>query len=102
MVERGLEDEVRGLLAAGHGDETPGMTGTGYREMTRYLRGETTLEEAKEEIDSNTWKYARRQLTWFRHQLPDHAVTIDAAQPVERQAELALQALDVQATEHSE
>ena len=102
MVERGLEDEVRGLLAAGHGDDAPGMTGTGYRETARYLRGETTLEEAKEEIDSNTWKYARRQLTWFRHQLPDHAVTIDAAQPVERQAEFALHALDVQATENSE
>lgn len=102
MVEGGLADEVFGLLEAGYGDEAPGMTGTGYREMARHLRGEATLEEVKEEIRNNTRKYARRQLTWFRHQLPDHAVTIDATEPVERQAELALNALEARATERSE
>ena len=102
MVERGLEDEVRGLLEAGYDDGAPGMTGTGYREMARYVRGEATLQEAKDDISINTRKYARRQLTWFRHQLPDHAVTVDATQPVERQADLALSALDAQAIERPE
>lgn len=102
MVDQGLEDEVRSLLASGYDDRTPGMTGTGYREMAQYVRGEATLEDVKEQINSNTRKYARRQLTWFRHQLPNHAVTIDAAQPVERQADLALHALDARATERPE
>ena len=102
MIARGLEDEVRRLLDMGYGDAAPGMTGTGYREMARFVRGEATLKEAKDAISSNTRKYARRQRTWFRHQLPSHAVTVDATLPVQRQAELALTALDTQAIEKSE
>lgn len=94
MVSRGLEDEVRGLLNAGFDDTSPGMTGTGYREMARHIRGEISLEDAKNEIRINTRRYARRQLTWFRHQLPAYAVTIDATEPVARQADMALEALE--------
>ena len=71
MVERGLLEEVRALLAAGYGCDAPGMTGTGYREAIRHLEGQITLEETMEEIRSNTRRYARRQVTWFRNQLPD-------------------------------
>ena len=102
MIARGLEGEVRDLLDMGYGDATPGMTGTGYREMARFVRGEATLQEAKDAISSSTRKYARRQRTWFRHQLPSHAVTVDATQPVQRQAELVLTALDAQAIEGPE
>lgn len=101
MVERGLEQEVRTLLEAGYGDDAPGMSGTGYREMARYLRDEVTLQEAKDDISINTRRYARRQWTWFRHQLPEHAVTVDAAQPVEDQVDLALEALELQSVEES-
>jgi len=38
----------------------------GYTELFEYLDGTTTLDEAVERIKSNTRKYARRQLTWFR------------------------------------
>ena len=94
MVERGLESEVRGLIASGYGDKDPGMTATGYREMSRYVRGDASLAEAKKEIVASTKKYSRRQLTWIRHQLPDHTVTIDATQPVDLQADTVLQALN--------
>jgi tRNA dimethylallyltransferase len=90
MVERGLVDEVRRLLAAGHPLDAPGLTGTGYREIAAHLRGEVTLEDAVEEIRHNTRRYARRQLTWFRHQLPESAVRVDATAPVSEQAEGAL------------
>lgn len=93
MVERGLVDEVRGLVEAGYGDDTPGMTGTGYREMTAFLRGERSLDEAVEDIRINTRRYARRQVTWFRHQLPDSAVRIDAAWPVREQVDVAVKAM---------
>lgn len=97
MVEHGLEHEVRTLLEAGYDEDMPGMSGTGYREMARHVRGEVTLQEAKDEISINTRRYARRQWTWFRHQLPDHAVTVDAAQAVEVQADAALRALGARA-----
>jgi len=92
MVGRGLVDEVRGLLDAGHTLDEPGMTGTGYPEIARHLAGECTLEEAVEEIRSNTRKYARRQLTWFRHQIPPSSIRIDATESVEAQRDRVLQA----------
>jgi tRNA dimethylallyltransferase len=81
MVERGLEAEVRGLLDAGYEREAPGMTGTGYREVADYLSGECSLEEAVDATQRATRRYARRQDTWFRHQLKDGAVRLDAGQP---------------------
>ena len=87
MVDRGLLEEVRALLGAGYTPDAPGMTGTGYREMARHLLGKVTLEEAMEEIRGNTRRYARRQLTWFRNQLPDSVRLVDATNPVERQAQ---------------
>ena len=94
MFERGLADEVRALLDAGYTENTPGMTGTGYREIARHLRDEISLEQAVEEIAATTRRYARRQLTWFRHQLPQHAVRVDASLPVERQADMAIEAME--------
>lgn len=85
MVERGLVEEVRRLSQAGYGPPDPGMTGTGYREILVHLQGECTLEEAVEEIQANTRRYARRQLTWFRNQLPEDAVRVDARLPAEEQ-----------------
>ncbi len=92
MVERGLVEEVRRLSNAGYGADDPGMTGTGYREILRYLDGTTTLEEAMEEIRHATRRYARRQLTWFRTQLPDDVVRVDAMAPLDAQVETVLEA----------
>jgi len=85
MVETGLVREGRQLLDTGYDEDDPGMTGTGYREIARHLRGDVGLEEAMDEIRRNTRRYARRQLTWFRHQLPEDAVTIDATRPLPEQ-----------------
>ena len=86
MAAEGLVDEVSGLLEKGYGPEAPGMTGTGYREVAAYLSGDLTLEDALDRMRSQTRQYARRQLTWFRHQLPEDALHIDTSQPVEAQA----------------
>jgi len=85
MVDRGLVKEVQSLLDAGYAVDTPGMTGTGYRETARYLAGDISLEEAVEEIRRNTRRYARRQLTWYRNQLPTGAVVVDAMVPLHEQ-----------------
>ena len=76
MVEDGLVGEVKRLLEAGYGPDDPGMTGAGYREIIRYLQGELTLDQATEEIRNSHRRYARRQTTWFRHQLPAGAIEI--------------------------
>ena len=92
MVERGLVSEVRSLLEAGYTFDDPGMTATGYREIAHYLEGGQTLEEAMEEIRRNTRRYARRQLTWFRNQLPPSVCMIDATASVDVQATAVLDA----------
>jgi len=92
MLEAGFVEEVRALLAKGYSPEAPGMTGTGYREMARHLAGDTTLEEAAREIALRTRQYARRQITWFRHQLPPETVRIDATAPLGTQVACCLDA----------
>jgi tRNA dimethylallyltransferase len=94
MVDRGLVPEVQSLLDAGYTDDDPGMSGTGYREITAYLRGETTLEGAMRDIRKSTRRYSRRQRTWYRHQLPHGAVRIDATRPLSEQLSAAIVAMN--------
>lgn len=92
MVERGFVDEVRQLVEKGFDETSPGMSGTGYREMVRVLRGEMALEAALDAMRLQTRQYARRQLTWFRNQLPGGALHIDATLPTEAKVEAILDA----------
>ena len=47
------------------------MTGIGYREAIRHLRGELSLEEAIQENIRRNWRLARRQMAWLRGYFPD-------------------------------
>ncbi len=66
MMDRGLEAEVRALLARGVDPKTTAMQAIGYKEMAAAVRGECTVSEAVEEIKQASRRYAKRQLTWFR------------------------------------
>lgn len=66
MIESGLEAEVRDLLARGYDASLPAMHGIGYRDFVRVVRGESTQAEARRTMERDTWRYARRQGTWFR------------------------------------
>ncbi len=77
MVAGGFRDEVAGLLRAGYTRDDPGLNGVGYREMADHLAGRITLDEAMERTRVATRRYAKRQVTWFRHQLGPDAVTVD-------------------------
>jgi len=66
MMEMGLVDEVRGLLAAGVTPDAKGMQAIGYKEIVAYLAGDMTVEESVRLIKRNTRHYAKRQLTWFK------------------------------------
>ena len=85
MVEAGLVDEVRGLVAR-YGEDAPGLNAHAYIELFPYFRGERTLDEALELAARNTKAYTKRQQTWNRTQLSEPVVRLDALRP---RAELA-------------
>jgi len=87
MVRRGLIEEVAAVLAEGHSSHTPGLDGIGVREAVEYLHGQRTRESVAEAIAVGTRQYAKRQQTWFRHQLAGNAITLDATRPPEKLAE---------------
>ncbi len=66
MLERGLVDEVRGLLETGYDPALPALTGIGYRQIVDYLQGRVTLDEAVRAIRKATRRYVRHQYNWFR------------------------------------
>ena len=69
MFENGLVDEVKGLLNK-YDLSLTAKAAIGYKEVIDYLEGKCTLEECKELIKKRTRNYAKRQVTFFKHQLP--------------------------------
>ncbi len=66
MMAAGLEEEVRGLVAAGYGWELPAMSGLGYIQFRPYFEGQATLADVSAEIKRATHRFIRRQYNWFR------------------------------------
>jgi tRNA dimethylallyltransferase len=73
MLDGGWLDEVRALRDVP--DEAPAWQSTGYRLLRDVVRGTLGLDEARELILIETRQYAKRQRTWFRHQLPERQTT---------------------------
>ena len=69
MLGSGLIDEVRALLARGVPAGAPGLDAVGYREVVAHVRGELAGADLPVAIAASTRRYAKRQQTWFRHQL---------------------------------
>jgi len=67
MVERGLEAEVRRLLDAGVPRSSTSMQAIGYKELASSIADGGSVFDAVEEIKRSSRRYAKRQLTWFRH-----------------------------------
>lgn len=66
MMEKGLADEVAGLLRMGYSRDLVSMQALGYKEIAAALEGECTMEEAVDRIKLGTRHLAKRQITWFR------------------------------------
>ena len=81
MIEQGLVREVEELLATGVGNKTTAMQALGYKEIIPYLRKECSLEAAVQAIQQGSRRYAKRQLTWFRHQIDGHWLSMDDKTP---------------------
>ena len=67
MISGGLVEEVEMLKERGFSPKLKALKTVGYQELFAYLEGEVDLETAVENIKLNTRHYAKRQLTWFRH-----------------------------------
>lgn len=74
MVEHGAVEEVERLLDLGLEPHLPAMKAIGVRELGRRLAGEITLEQAVAAGQQATRRYAKRQRTWFGHQMPQARV----------------------------
>lgn len=76
MFSEGLLEEVKALYDANI--NTKGVnTAIGYKELYKYFNNEITLEEAKDLIKKNSRHYAKRQYTWFNHQMDVNWFNVD-------------------------
>ncbi len=65
MFRQGLVEEVQGLLARFPRD-CQAFKAIGYREIASYLEGRLSLQQAMEDTQRESRRYAKRQMTWFR------------------------------------
>jgi tRNA dimethylallyltransferase len=82
MMERGLLDEVKSVLAeirkhhCGPTSEISALQAIGYKELIRHIEGAISLDEAVERIKQGSRNYAKRQFTWFRKEENIHWIDI--------------------------
>src|SRR6185295_8450054 len=84
MFAGGLVDEVRAVLGAGREAELRALAAVGYDEALDLISGTSTLAEAEERTNRRTRQLAKRQRTWFRHQI--QAERVDGAARAPRPA----------------
>jgi tRNA dimethylallyltransferase len=80
MVKQGVLDEVRAVFDRRPDPKWPGLKAHGAPELFRSFRGELRLEEARQIAIDHTRQYAKRQMTWFRHQLTPDVVADPAGE----------------------
>jgi len=87
MLRRGLIEEVASVLSEGHPPGSPGLDGVGIREAVDHLHGKLPRDGVVEAVAAGTRRYAKRQGTWFRHQLRGPVLSLDAGRPPHELAE---------------
>ena len=84
MMQQGLLEEVKSVFDFRH---LPALQTVGYRELINHLEGRSSLDESIQQIKTNTWQYARRQITWFKKQpgflhIPANEISIKKIQSI--------------------
>jgi len=77
MLKNGALEEVKNLANQGISDDLPITKTIGFYEIRDFLDGKISEEKMLEIASQKTRNYAKRQLTWFRHQLPQKHVFED-------------------------
>jgi tRNA dimethylallyltransferase len=70
MMAHGMIEETQALLSKGYKKTAPALTGLGYPRIISFLEGSISKEECLSLLIQDTRQYAKRQMTWFRRQLP--------------------------------
>ena len=91
MLEMGLMQEIKDLLASGIPEKSTAMQAIGYKEFVAALNGECTIEEAADQVRQSSRRYAKRQLTWLRRNQNIHWLTRQTGQGAEEILEKARQ-----------
>ncbi len=86
MFAEGLVAETQTLLAAGLEQNPTALQAIGYRQVVEHLRGERSPEETIALVKTRTRQFAKRQMTWFRRQLPVHWLEIPREESVDETA----------------
>ncbi len=68
MFESGLVQETRALMESGIPASAKGLQSLGYKQTVAVIEGRMSLEEAIADVQTKTRQYAKRQMTWFRHE----------------------------------
>lgn len=76
MLENGLVDEVKSLYPK-YDENLTSMRGLGYKEIVYYLKGKMSLDDAVTLLKRDTRHFAKRQLTWFKHQCDGMWLNVD-------------------------
>lgn len=76
MFEQGLKEEVDEVTNHGQNLEYQALSAIGYKEFRDYYTKEKSLDEVREKIKTHTRQFSKRQMTWFKHQLPGQLVDI--------------------------
>jgi len=95
MFRNGLVQETEALMER-LPDGASALKALGYREVVGHLRGEADLEQTIQAVRRNTWRFSRRQMTWFRRETGVRWFPVDPDRPqavcreVEKYAKLGL------------
>lgn len=77
MLEEGLLEEVKTFYDQGLTEDLTSIKAIGYKEFYPYFRGECPLDSCIDKLKQNTRHYAKRQLTWFKHQANPIFIPVD-------------------------
>ena len=77
MFRQGLVQETQALLQAGLAGSRTALQALGYRQVAEYLEGAQSLPETIALVKTRTRQFAKRQMTWFRRQLPMHWIDLE-------------------------
>ena len=83
MLEAGLVEEIRGLLADGIPAKCTAMQAIGYKEFVDALDGNCTISDAAAQVQQSSRRYAKRQMTWFKRNRAMHWLTRSAGEGAE-------------------
>ncbi len=92
MLECGLLDEARNVLSSDLSETS--SKAIGYKQLLPYFNGEQTLDECVDRLKTETRRYAKRQLTWFRRNENINWINIDEFKSTDEQAQEAARIID--------